>query len=120
MSDVISVSSDSETKEFNINGQDVPFSEEFLKRSINIVKYWEDCIKNLKQQDGVIYKISYNDGQEERVLTGNNKTPENFSSLTALIAKYTPKTKEQLEEEEWNRFFNERRKREFIEIEGQE
>jgi hypothetical protein len=120
MSDIISVSSDSETKEFNINGQDLPFSENFLRSSISLVKDWEERVEDLQHHDGVIYKISYNDGQEERVLTGNNKTPENFSVLTSLIASYTPKTKEQLEDDDWNKFLNERRKQEFREREGME
>ena len=119
MSDIISVSSDSETKEFNINGQDIPFSEGFLEGAIHIVKDWEERVEDLQHHDGVIYKISYNDGNEERTITGNNKTPETFRNLTALIGMYTPKTKEQIEEEEWNKFLNDRRMKDF-EREGME
>ena len=102
---VISADADGETKTFSVNGNTVPFSQEFLEKSVALVKEWPDHVED-SLVDGVIYKISYNDGENSRTITGNNKTPDNFDKLVEMIHQFIPKTKEEIEKEEWAKLFD--------------
>lgn len=91
-----SVYADEDTQSFIVGLQKLPFSIEFLKNSIEIVKDWPDHSENLeKVTDGVIFKVTYNDGVIERTMTGNNYTPKNFTKLMRLIDEHTPKSNEE-------------------------
>lgn len=94
-SKILSVYVADDTQKFILDGQNISYSQDFLEDAINIVKNWPDHIEDNEMRDGVVYKITYNDGNVERTVTGNNKTPENFSDLTRLINRYIPKTREQ-------------------------
>ena len=94
-SKIYSVYADDSTQDFSIGVQKLPFSQDFLTSAINVVKDWPDHIEDTNMRDGIIYKVTYNDGSVERTVTGNNKTPDNFNGLMRLVEKYTPKTKEE-------------------------
>jgi hypothetical protein len=81
-----SVFADDETKEFKISS--IEFHEgveDFVRRTIDIVKDWPDVCEDPEIQDGIHYRISYNDGKTDRQLIGINDTPDNFSALINLI-----------------------------------
>ena len=101
---------DSETKEFMIDGENVDYSQGFLVDAISLVKDWPDHLEDPEMHDGIAYKITYNDGKTERTVTGNNKTPSNFSLLMYMVNEYTPKTEEELEEEKIEQLIEKARK----------
>ena len=99
-SKIYSVYADTKTKEFIVGEQELGFSKDFVKQAIAIVKNWPDHLENFNRRDGVIYKITYNDGHVERTVSGNNKTPDDFNKLMMLVANCYPKSCEELIREE--------------------
>lgn len=95
-----SIYANKKTKEFIIDGQKLPFSKDFFKRAINIVKKWPDLLEESGVTDGITYKIVYGKAKHEKVLLGNNDVPEDFYELITLIRKFYPKTRKELIEEE--------------------
>ena len=108
-STVTSADINDETNEFSVNGTKVPFSQGFLHDAINIVKNWPDHIEDNDKTDGVVYKITYNDGQQERTVTGNNKTPEDFELLMYMLNQHVPKTEKERKDEEFLKLISEYR-----------
>lgn len=99
-SKIYSVYADSKTKEFIVGEQETSFSKDFLKQAIAIVRNWPDHLENFNRNDGVIYKITYNDGKIERTVSGNNKTPDDFNKLMSLVVSCYPKSRDELIREE--------------------
>ena len=98
-SDTTTADINEETKQFTINGEEVPYSQGFLVDAISVVRDWPDTLEDNNVHDGITYKITYNDGKTERTVCGNNKIPENFAVLTYMLEDHKPKTEEQLEEQ---------------------
>lgn len=90
-----------ETQDFTIGEHQLPYSSEFMNRVINLIKDWPDDLEDNEKHDGIKYKIAYEVGKHQRVITANNKTPDNFYSLIYLINKYKPKTRKEVLDTEY-------------------